>query len=59
MSNLQKHLLEDVVIFENKEAQKTGAQSLAPAGAPPLVCARSCCCGGGRRRFTPSWPAPG
>ena len=29
MSNLQKHLLEDVVIFENQEAQKTGAQSMA------------------------------
>jgi 3-phenylpropionate/cinnamic acid dioxygenase small subunit len=34
MSNLQKHLLEDVVIFENKEAQKTGAQSIAPDHSP-------------------------
>lgn len=34
MSTLQKHLLEDVVIFENKEAQKTGAQSIAPDHSP-------------------------
>ena len=34
MSNLQKHLLEDVVIFENKEARKTGAQSIAPDHSP-------------------------
>jgi 3-phenylpropionate/cinnamic acid dioxygenase small subunit len=31
---LQQHLLEDVVIFENKEAQKTGAQSIAPDHSP-------------------------
>jgi 3-phenylpropionate/cinnamic acid dioxygenase small subunit len=31
---LQKRLLEDVVIFENKEAQKTGAQSVAPDHSP-------------------------
>jgi len=30
MSDLQKRLLEDVVIFENKDARKTGAQSVAP-----------------------------
>ena len=29
-AKLQDHLLEDVVIFENSETQKTGAQSLAP-----------------------------
>jgi 3-phenylpropionate/cinnamic acid dioxygenase small subunit len=29
-SKLQQRLLEDVVIFENKAAQKTGAQSIAP-----------------------------
>jgi 3-phenylpropionate/cinnamic acid dioxygenase small subunit len=36
MSNptLQQRLLEDVVIFENKESQKTGAQSLAPDHSP-------------------------
>jgi 3-phenylpropionate/cinnamic acid dioxygenase small subunit len=34
MSDLQKRLLEDVVIFENKEAQKTGAQSIAPDHSP-------------------------
>jgi 3-phenylpropionate/cinnamic acid dioxygenase small subunit len=33
-SQLQKRLLEDVVIFENKEAQKTGAQSVAPDHSP-------------------------
>ena len=33
-SKLQKRLLEDVVIFENKEAQKTGAQSVAPDHSP-------------------------
>jgi len=31
---LQDRLLEDVVIFENREAQKTGAQSLAPDHSP-------------------------
>ncbi|MBS0420803.1 MAG: aromatic-ring-hydroxylating dioxygenase subunit beta [Proteobacteria bacterium] len=34
MSDLQKRLLEDVVIFENKEARKTGAQSIAPDHSP-------------------------
>ena len=34
MSNLQKYLLEDVVIFENGEARKTGAQSIAPDHSP-------------------------
>lgn len=34
MSDLQKRLLEDVVIFENKEAQNTGAQSIAPDHSP-------------------------
>jgi 3-phenylpropionate/cinnamic acid dioxygenase small subunit len=33
-SKLQQRLLEDVVIFENKEAQKTGAQSVAPDHSP-------------------------
>jgi 3-phenylpropionate/cinnamic acid dioxygenase small subunit len=33
-TELQKRLLEDVVIFENKESQKTGAQSLAPDHSP-------------------------
>lgn len=33
-SKLQERLLEDVVIFENKEAQKTGAQSIAPDHSP-------------------------
>jgi len=33
-SKLQDHLLEDVVIFENRETQKTGAQSLAPDHSP-------------------------
>ena len=33
-SKLQQRLLEDVVIFENKEAQKTGAQSIAPDHSP-------------------------
>ena len=33
-SQLQKRLLEDVVIFENKEAHKTGAQSIAPDHSP-------------------------
>ena len=31
---LQDRLLEDVVIFENRETQKTGAQSLAPDHSP-------------------------
>jgi 3-phenylpropionate/cinnamic acid dioxygenase small subunit len=31
---LQQRLLEDVVIFENKEVQKTGAQSIAPDHSP-------------------------
>ena len=31
---LQDHLLEDVVIFENRETQKTGAQALAPDHSP-------------------------
>lgn len=34
MSTLQKHLLEDVVIFDNEETQKTGAQSIAPDHSP-------------------------
>jgi 3-phenylpropionate/cinnamic acid dioxygenase small subunit len=34
MSDLQKRLLEDVIIFENKEARKTGAQSIAPDHSP-------------------------
>jgi len=34
VSELQKRLLEDVVIFENKEAGKTGAQSVAPDHSP-------------------------
>jgi 3-phenylpropionate/cinnamic acid dioxygenase small subunit len=34
MSDLQKRLLEDVVIFENQEARKTGAQSTAPDHSP-------------------------
>ena len=33
-SKLHERLLEDVVIFENKEAQKTGAQSIAPDHSP-------------------------
>jgi 3-phenylpropionate/cinnamic acid dioxygenase small subunit len=33
-SKLQQHLLEDVVIFENEEAQKTGAESIAPDHSP-------------------------
>jgi 3-phenylpropionate/cinnamic acid dioxygenase small subunit len=33
-SDLQKRLLEDVVIFENKESARTGAQSLAPDHSP-------------------------
>jgi 3-phenylpropionate/cinnamic acid dioxygenase small subunit len=33
-SKLEQRLLEDVVIFENKEAQKTGAQSIAPDHSP-------------------------
>ena len=33
-SKLQQRLLEDVVIFENKEAQKTGAESIAPDHSP-------------------------
>jgi 3-phenylpropionate/cinnamic acid dioxygenase small subunit len=33
-SKLQKRLLEDVVIFENKESERTGAQSLAPDHSP-------------------------
>lgn len=33
-SKLQDRLLEDVVIFENRETQKTGAQSLAPDHSP-------------------------
>lgn len=33
-SKLQQRLLEDVVIFENKEARKTGAQSIAPDHSP-------------------------
>ena len=37
MSNLEKHLLEDVVIFENQEARKTGAQSIAPDHSPRQV----------------------
>jgi 3-phenylpropionate/cinnamic acid dioxygenase small subunit len=38
-SNLQQHLLEDVVIFENEESQSTGAQALAPDHSPhaPVV----------------------
>jgi 3-phenylpropionate/cinnamic acid dioxygenase small subunit len=32
--DLQQRLLEDVVIFENEEAQKTGAQSIAPDHSP-------------------------
>jgi 3-phenylpropionate/cinnamic acid dioxygenase small subunit len=31
---LQDRLLEDVVIFENRETQKTGAQSIAPDHSP-------------------------
>ena len=33
-SKLQDRLLEDVVIFENRETQKTGAQSIAPDHSP-------------------------
>jgi 3-phenylpropionate/cinnamic acid dioxygenase small subunit len=33
-SKLQDRLLEDVVIFENREFQKTGAQSIAPDHSP-------------------------
>jgi 3-phenylpropionate/cinnamic acid dioxygenase small subunit len=33
-SKLQQRLLEDVVIFENEEARKTGAESLAPDHSP-------------------------
>ena len=33
-AKLQDRLLEDVVIFENREAQKTGAQSIAPDHTP-------------------------
>jgi 3-phenylpropionate/cinnamic acid dioxygenase small subunit len=33
-SQLDQRLVEDVVIFENKEAKKTGAQSLAPDHSP-------------------------
>jgi 3-phenylpropionate/cinnamic acid dioxygenase small subunit len=36
-SKLEQRLLEDVVIFENKEAQKTGAQSIAPDHSPRQV----------------------
>jgi 3-phenylpropionate/cinnamic acid dioxygenase small subunit len=35
-SKLQDRLLEDVVIFENREAHKTGAQSIAPDHSPRL-----------------------
>jgi 3-phenylpropionate/cinnamic acid dioxygenase small subunit len=34
VSKLQNRLLEDVVIFENAESQKTGAQALAPDHSP-------------------------
>ncbi len=34
VSELQHRLLEDVVIFENGESQKTGAQALAPDHSP-------------------------
>jgi len=34
ISKLQDRLLEEVVIFENREARKTGAQSLAPDHSP-------------------------
>lgn len=34
MSDLEQRLLEDVVIFENKEANRTGAQSIAPDHSP-------------------------
>jgi len=34
MNDLQQRLLEDVVIFENKEANRTGAQSIAPDHSP-------------------------
>jgi 3-phenylpropionate/cinnamic acid dioxygenase small subunit len=34
VSKLQHRLLEDVVIFENGESQKTGAQALAPDHSP-------------------------
>jgi 3-phenylpropionate/cinnamic acid dioxygenase small subunit len=34
ISKLQDRLLEDVVIFENRESQKTGAQSIAPDHSP-------------------------
>jgi 3-phenylpropionate/cinnamic acid dioxygenase small subunit len=34
MSNLRERLLEDVVIFENQEANRTGAQSIAPDHSP-------------------------
>ena len=33
-SKLDQRLVEDVVIFENKEAKKTGAQSIAPDHSP-------------------------
>jgi len=33
-AKLQDRLLEDVVIFENREAHKTGAQSIAPDHSP-------------------------
>jgi 3-phenylpropionate/cinnamic acid dioxygenase small subunit len=33
-SKLQDRLLEDVVIFENRETRKTGAQSIAPDHSP-------------------------
>jgi 3-phenylpropionate/cinnamic acid dioxygenase small subunit len=36
-SKLQQRLLEDVVIFENQESRKTGAQSLAPDHSPRQV----------------------
>jgi len=34
MTTLQQRLLEDVVIFENRESQKTGAQAIAPDHSP-------------------------
>ena len=37
LSKLQNRLLEDVVIFENGESQKTGAQALAPDHSPRKV----------------------
>jgi 3-phenylpropionate/cinnamic acid dioxygenase small subunit len=38
MSDLEKRLLEDVVIFENQEAKRTGAQSIAPDHSPRQSC---------------------